>query len=116
MFQKCIKAFSCRLFRNFILIGKMHLCNRYKFDWGLQVNCSFKKACSSSSVKEDLISIIRQLCLYKEVKIIEGHMMPDHVHMLVLIPPKLAISDFMGYLRSKSTLMIFDKHANLNNK
>lgn len=43
-------------------------------------------------------------------------MMPDHVHILVLIPPKLAISDFMGYLKSKSALMIFDKHANLKYK
>ena len=67
-------------------------------------------------VREDLISIIRQLCLYKGVEIIEGHMMPDHVHMLVLIPPKLAISDFMGYLKSKSALMIFDKHTNLKYK
>ncbi|HFI0677639.1 TPA: IS200/IS605 family transposase, partial [Streptococcus suis] len=44
------------------------------------------------------------------------HMMPDYVHMLVLIPPKLSISDFMGYLKSKSALMIFDKHANLKYK
>ncbi len=43
-------------------------------------------------------------------------MMPDHVHMLVLIPPKLSISDFMGYLQSKIALMIFDKHANLKYK
>ncbi len=43
-------------------------------------------------------------------------MMPDHVHMLVLIPPKLSLSDFMGYLKSKSALMIFDKHANLKYK
>ena len=43
-------------------------------------------------------------------------MIPDHVHMLVLIPPKLSISDFMGYLKSKSALMIFDKHANLKYK
>ncbi len=50
------------------------------------------------------------------VEIIEGHMMPDHVHMLVLISPKLSISDFMGYLKSKSALMIFDKHANLKYK
>ncbi|HEM6339536.1 TPA: IS200/IS605 family transposase, partial [Streptococcus suis] len=49
-------------------------------------------------------------------EIIEGHMMPDDVHMLVLIPPKLSISDFMGYLKSKSALMIFDKHANLKYK
>ncbi|HEM6191526.1 TPA: IS200/IS605 family transposase, partial [Streptococcus suis] len=62
------------------------------------------------------IDIFRHLCQYKGVEIIEGHMMPDHVHMLVLIPPKLSISDFMGYLKSKSALMIFDKHANLKYK
>lgn len=47
------------------------------------------------------------------MEIIEGHMMSDHVHMFVLIPPKLAIFDFMGYLKSKNSLMIFDKYANL---
>ncbi len=64
-------------------------------------------------IGQDLIDIFRHLCKYKGVEIIEGHMMSDHVHMLVLIPPKLSISDFMGYLKSKSALMIFDKHANL---
>ncbi|HFU4378210.1 TPA: IS200/IS605 family transposase, partial [Streptococcus suis] len=67
-------------------------------------------------IRQDLIAIFRHLCQYKGVEIIEGHMMADHVHMLVLIPPKLSISDFMGYLKSKSALMIFDKHANLKYK
>lgn len=67
-------------------------------------------------ISQDLIEIFRHLCQSKGVEIIEGHMMPDHVHILVLIPPKLAISDFMGYLKSKSSLMIFDKHANLKYK
>lgn len=67
-------------------------------------------------IRRDLIEIFRHLCQYKGVEIIEGHMIPDHVHMLVLIPPKLSISDFMGYLKSKSALMIFDKHANLKYK
>ncbi|NQN49634.1 IS200/IS605 family transposase [Streptococcus suis] len=67
-------------------------------------------------IRQDLIDIFRHLCQYKGVEIIEGHMMPGHVHMLVLIPPKLSISDFMGYLKSKSALMIFDKHANLKYK
>lgn len=67
-------------------------------------------------IRQDLIDIFRHLCQYKGVGIIEGHMMPDHVHMLVLIPPKLSISDFMGYLQSKIALMIFDKHANLKYK
>jgi putative transposase len=60
--------------------------------------------------------ILRQLCKYKGVEIIEGHLMPDHVHMLVSIPPKISVSSFMGYLKGKSSLMMFDKHANLKYK
>jgi putative transposase len=60
--------------------------------------------------------ILGQLCGYKGVEIIEGHLMPDHVHMLVSIPPKISISSFMGYLKGKSALMMFDKHANLKYK
>jgi len=59
---------------------------------------------------------VRDLCKYKGVEIIEGHLMPDHVHMLVSIPPKISVSSFMGYLKGKSSLMIFDKHANLKYK
>ncbi len=66
--------------------------------------------------KEDIRDIIKQLCSYKGVEIIEGHLMPDHIHMLVSIPPKLSVSSFMGYLKGKSALMIFDKHANLKYK
>lgn len=49
-------------------------------------------------------------------EIVEEYMMPDHVHLLLRIPPKMAVSSFMGYLKGKSALMIFDKHANLNYK
>ena len=66
--------------------------------------------------KEDIRDIIKQLCGYKGVEIIEGHLMPDHIHMLVSIPPKISVSSFMGYLKGKSALMIFDKHANLKYK
>lgn len=66
--------------------------------------------------KESIRDIIKQLCAYKGVEILEGHLMPDHVHMLVSIPPKLSVSQFMGYLKGKSSLMIFDKHANLKYK
>ena len=62
------------------------------------------------------LQIPRQLCSYKGVEILEGHLMPDHVHMLVSIPPKISVSQFMGYLKGKSALMIFDKHANLKYK
>ena len=60
--------------------------------------------------------ILRKLCGYKGVEIIEGHLLADHVHMLVSIPPKLSVSQFMGYLKGKSALMMFDKHANLKYK
>ena len=66
--------------------------------------------------KQDLAEILHQLCAYKGVTIIEGHLMPDHVHMLVSIPPKISVASFMGYLKGKSALMMFDKLANLKYK
>ena len=67
-------------------------------------------------LRKDIGKILRTLCDYKHVEIIEAHAMPDHIHMLVSIPPKLAVADFMGYLKGKSTLMIFERHANLKYK
>ena len=66
--------------------------------------------------KRSIGEILRRLCNCKGVEIIEGHLMNDHVHMLVSIPPKISVSTFMGYLKGKSALMIFDKHANLKYK
>lgn len=66
--------------------------------------------------RNSLHEILRRLCEYKGVKIIEGELMADYVHMLVLIPPKISVSSFMGYLKGKSALMMFDKHANLKYK
>lgn len=66
--------------------------------------------------RESIGQIIRQLCNYKGVEIIEGHLMPDHMHLLVSISPKYSVPQFMGYLKGKSGLMIFDKHANLKYK
>ena len=54
--------------------------------------------------KSDLRDILKQLCSYKGVEILEGHLMPDHVHMLVSIPPKISVSSFMGYLKGKKFL------------
>ena len=67
-------------------------------------------------LRKDIGKILRTLCDYKHVEIVEAHAMPDHIHMLVSIPPKLAVADFMGYLKGKSTLMIFERHANLKYK
>ena len=64
-------------------------------------------------IKGDIGQIIRKLCEWKGVEIIEAEACPDHIHMLVSIPPKISVSSFMGYLKGKSSLMIFDKHANL---
>ena len=64
-------------------------------------------------ISKDIGSIIRTLCARKGVEIIEAAAMPDHIHLYVAIPPKYAASDFMGYLKGKSSLMIFDRHANL---
>lgn len=67
-------------------------------------------------IKSDVGKILRTLCEYKEVEIVEAHAMRDHIHMLVKIPPKIAVSSFMGYLKGKSSLMIFERHANLKYK
>ena len=67
-------------------------------------------------LRSDIGQIIRQLCEYKGVEIMEAHAMPDHIHILVRIPPKLAVSNFMGYLKGKSSLMIFERHSNLKYK
>jgi len=68
------------------------------------------------AIKADIGRIIRKLCEYKGVEILEANACPDHIHMLVSIPPKLSVSQFMGYLKGKSSLMIFDRHANLKYK
>ena len=67
-------------------------------------------------IKADIGRIIRKLCEYKGVEIIEAEACPDHIHILVSIPPKYSVSQFMGYLKGKSSLMIFDRHANLKYK
>lgn len=85
---------------------KYHIVFNPKYRWKIIYN----------QYRESLGRILRQLCNYKGVEILEGHLMPDHVHMLVSIPPKLSVSSFMGYLKGKSALMMFDKHANLKYK
>ena len=67
-------------------------------------------------IKADIGKILRQLCEMKGVEIIEAQACPDHIHMLVSIPPHLSVAAFMGYLKGKSSLMIFDRHANLKYK
>ena len=67
-------------------------------------------------IKSDIGKIIRTLCEQKGVEIIEAEACADYIHLLVSIPPKISVSGFMGYLKGKSSLMIFDRHANLKYK
>ena len=67
-------------------------------------------------LKRDIGAILRKLCVQKDVELIEAEACPDHIHMLVSIPPHISVAQFMGYLKGKSTLMIFDRHANLRYK
>ena len=69
-----------------------------------------------SKIKVDIGQILRKLCEIKKVEILEANACPDHIHMLVKIPPNLSVAQFMGYLKGKSSLMIFDRHANLKYK
>lgn len=76
----------------------------------------YRKRAIYGQLKKDIGKILRQLCEFKEVKIIKGEMCQDHVHMLVEIPPKISVASFMGYLKGKSTLRIFEKYSNLKYK
>ena len=68
------------------------------------------------ALRRDIGRILRMLCARKEIEIIEAECCIDHVHMLVKIPPKYSVSQIVGYLKGKSSLMIFDRHANLKYK
>ena len=63
--------------------------------------------------RRDIREILRQLCEWKGVEIIEGEICPDHVHLLISIPPKISVSGFMGYLKGKSSLMIFQRYGHM---
>ena len=67
-------------------------------------------------VRADMREILRTLCNYKKVEMIEGAVCKDHIHLCVSIPPKICLSDFMGYLKGKSALMIHDRYPEMGNK
>lgn len=67
-------------------------------------------------LKSDVREIIKKLCEYRRIEIVEGAVCNDHVHLCVSLPPKYSVSDFVGYLKGKSALMIFDKHPELTTK
>jgi len=76
----------------------------------------FRRKVIFGELKVEIGQILRELCNWKQVNIIEAEMCPDHVHMLLEIPPKISVSGFIGFLKGKSTLLIFERHANLKYK
>ena len=76
----------------------------------------FRRKIIYGKLKQDIANILSALCKRKGVKIVEAEVCPDHIHMLVEIPPSISVSSFVGYLKGKSTLMIFERHANLKYK
>ena len=84
--------------------------------WYFFVAPKFRRKVAYGELKRDIANILSMLCKRKGVEIIEAEICPDHVHMLVRIPPSMSVSNFVGYLKGKSTLMIFERHANLKYK
>ena len=82
----------------------------------LNSNPKYRRKVAYGKIKQDIANILSMLCKRKGVKIVEAEICPDHVHMLVEIPPSISVSYFVGYLKGKSTLMIFERHANLKYK
>ena len=76
----------------------------------------YRRQAIYGKIKKDIGAILRKLCEFKGVEITEASACIDHIHMLVSIPPKISVSTFMGYLKGKSSLMIFDRYANLKYK
>lgn len=76
----------------------------------------FRRKVVYGQLRADIGKILRELCDRKGIEIIEAECCPDHIHMLISVPPKYSISEVMGYLKGKSSLMIFDRHANLKYK
>ena len=89
---------------------------RWKCQYHIVFIPKYRRKVMYGKVRADVREIIKTLCRYKKVEIIERAVCVDHVHLCVSIPPKIAISEFMGYLKGKSALMIFDKHPELGNK
>ena len=90
--------------------------SKYRCEYHIVFAPKYRRKEIYGQLKEDIGEILRKLCEQKGVEIIEAEACPDHIHMLVSIPPKYSVSQFMGYLKGKSSLMIFDRHANLKYK
>ena len=88
----------------------------YRCQYHIVFAPKYRRQIIYGKIKKDVGEILRKLCEQKKVEIIEAEACKDHIHLLVSIPPYLSVSQFMGYLKGKSSLMIFDRHANLKYK
>ena len=90
--------------------------SKYRCQYHIVFAPKYRRKEIYGQIKKEIGEILRKLCEQKGVEIIEAEACPDHIHMLVSIPPHLSVSQFVGYLKGKSSLMIFDRHANLKYK
>ena len=88
----------------------------YRCEYHIVFAPKYRRKVIYGELRKDIGEILRKLCNEKKVERIEAEACPDHIHMLVSIPPYLSISQFVGFLKSKSSLMIFDRHANMKYK
>ena len=88
----------------------------YRCEYHIVFAPKYRRKVIYGKLKKDIGEILRKLCNEKKVEIIEAEACADHIHMLVSIPPYISVSQFVGFLKSKSALMIFDRHANLKYK
>lgn len=96
--------------------NKKHSNSKYRSQYHIVFAPKYRRKEIYGQLKKDIGEILRKLCEQKGVEIIEAEACPDHIHMLVRIPPHISIAQIMGYLKGKSSLMIFDRHANLKYK
>jgi putative transposase len=90
--------------------------SRWRCKYHIVFAPKYRRQVVYGKIKADIGQILRKLCEQKGVEIIEAQACPDHIHMLVSVPPSLSVAQFVGYLKGKSSLMIFDRHANLKYK
>lgn len=89
---------------------------RWMCEYHIVFTPKYRRKIIYNKLRRDIVQTIKDLCKWKGIEIIEGKAMPDHIHILVKIPPKMSISNFMGYLKGKSAMMIFARHGNLKYK
>ena len=87
--------------------------SKYRCQYHIVFAPKYRRKAIYGKLKADIGKIIRKLCEERKVELIEAEACSDHIHMLVSIPPYMSVSQFVGYIKSKSALMIFDRHANL---